>query len=207
MRVSQQTKHETQHALLATAQRLFLARGLEAVSTREIASAAGVGVGTLFNYFPTKEALAWAIASAAFDAGRATARERIEHDARSHSDLSQDLFTLIACDIRALESVRTLIPGLLDAGLGAWGTAEGAPGSIRVQRLADADALLVRHGRVEHSTPALLHLYWSLYLGVLAFWTKDTSPNQEDTWALLDQGVRMFAGSIPSTVNAKERER
>ncbi len=207
MRVTQQVKLETRQTLLATAQGLFFSKGLDAVSTREIASAAGVGIGTLFNYFPTKEALAWAIAAAAFDKGRMTARDRIEQDAATQSSLSQDLFTLIACDIRALESVRILVPGLLDAGLGAWGAAEGEPGSIRVQRLADADALLVRHGHVEHSTPALLHLYWSLYLGVLAFWTKDTSPNQEDTWSLLDQGVRMFAGSIPSTVNAKERER
>ena len=64
MRVTQQTKHETNQALLATAQRLFLAKGLESVSTREIAAGAGVGVGTLFNYFPSKEALAWAIAAA-----------------------------------------------------------------------------------------------------------------------------------------------
>jgi hypothetical protein len=32
-----------------------------------------------------------------------------------------------------------------------------------------------------------------LYLGVLSSWTKDTSPKQEDTLALLDQSMAMFA--------------
>jgi hypothetical protein len=39
-----------------------------------------------------------------------------------------------------------------------------------------------------------LHLYWTLYSGVLAFWAEDASPHQEDTLALLDQSLQMFVG-------------
>ena len=49
---------------------------------------------------------------------------------------------------------------------------------------------------VSRASGAMLHLYWSLYLGVLSFWAGDPSPHQEDTLALLDQGVRMFAGAV-----------
>ena len=35
-------------------------------------------------------------------------------------------------------------------------------------------------------------MYWLLYTGVLAFWTKDASVKQEDTLALLDQSMKMF---------------
>ena len=37
-----------------------------------------------------------------------------------------------------------------------------------------------------------MHLYWTLYLGVLAFWSRDESPNQEETLVILDQSLRLF---------------
>ena len=37
-------------------------------------------------------------------------------------------------------------------------------------------------------TPVALQMYWTLYLGVLSFWTNDKSPKQEDTLALEDLG-------------------
>ncbi len=41
-----------------------------------------------------------------------------------------------------------------------------------------------------------MHLYWTLYLGVLSFWAADQSPNQEDTLVVLDQSMRLFVGSL-----------
>jgi AcrR family transcriptional regulator len=46
--------------LLEVASEVFAARGLTA-STEEIAKAAGVGIGTVFRHFPTKEALLEAV--------------------------------------------------------------------------------------------------------------------------------------------------
>lgn len=46
--------------LLAVAEDVFAARG-PAASTEDIAAAAGVGIGTLFRHFPTKEALLEAV--------------------------------------------------------------------------------------------------------------------------------------------------
>jgi AcrR family transcriptional regulator len=46
--------------VLAAAEEVFAAKGTSA-STEEIAKAAGVGVGTLFRHFPTKEALLEAV--------------------------------------------------------------------------------------------------------------------------------------------------
>jgi AcrR family transcriptional regulator len=42
--------------LLETAEKLFAAKG-NALSTEDVARAAGLGIGTLFRHFPTKEAL------------------------------------------------------------------------------------------------------------------------------------------------------
>ena len=51
--------------------------------------------------------------------------------------------------------------------------------------------LLKQHG-VEDPTHVQLNILWSLYVGVLGFWSTDKSPKQEDTLALLDQSVRMY---------------
>jgi len=50
-------KRQTRARIQQVALDLFLAKGFEATTTEEIARAAEVSIGTLFNYFPTKEAL------------------------------------------------------------------------------------------------------------------------------------------------------
>lgn len=50
--------------LLETAARLFAEQGVEAVSMSAVAAAAGVGKGTLYRHFPSKEALCYALLDA-----------------------------------------------------------------------------------------------------------------------------------------------
>jgi AcrR family transcriptional regulator len=51
------TKRNTRRAIRHAAMGLFLERGFDAVTTTEVAEAAGVSPATLFNYFDTKEDL------------------------------------------------------------------------------------------------------------------------------------------------------
>jgi AcrR family transcriptional regulator len=50
-------KQRTRELIAATARRLFIERGFEAVPVAEVARAAEVSEATVFNYFPTKEDL------------------------------------------------------------------------------------------------------------------------------------------------------
>lgn len=50
-------KQQTRQLLAETAHRLFAERGFDAVTVAEVARAADVSEGTVFNYFPTKEDL------------------------------------------------------------------------------------------------------------------------------------------------------
>jgi len=50
-------KQQTRLQIAETARRLFLERGFDAVTVVEVARAADVSAGTVFNYFPTKEDL------------------------------------------------------------------------------------------------------------------------------------------------------
>src|SRR5690349_6013618 len=53
-------KRAARTAIAATARRLFAERGFDTVTVAEVAAAADVSEKTVFNYFPTKEDLAFA---------------------------------------------------------------------------------------------------------------------------------------------------
>ena len=64
MRVTAEQKAITRRRILDVAVKLFRSNGYEATTTRDIAVAAEIATGTLFNYFPTKEAIVGSLVEA-----------------------------------------------------------------------------------------------------------------------------------------------
>src|SRR5215469_5654632 len=90
MRITAEAKSETRQRILSEAIRLFRADGWHDTTTRAIAAAAGIAAGTLFNYFPTKEAIA---AELIAEAMQRAAESSSSTDGEELS-LDADLFTL-----------------------------------------------------------------------------------------------------------------
>jgi AcrR family transcriptional regulator len=97
--------------LLDAAETVFAQRGIGA-STEEVAKAAGVGVGTLFRHFPTKEALL-----------RALYQARLEHLAEqartltATTDPGNGFFTLFRDGVAGSTSKLALVEALAEAGI------------------------------------------------------------------------------------------
>ena len=213
MRVTDETKRATERRILDAGRRLFSSRGFEATTTRDLAKAAGIATGTLFNYFESKESLATALVA------RALAEARTEFEAKSDAtgSLEEALFLHVATGLRRLEPYRGFVGTVLETSLSPFAPADGTAGAagrgrdLRTEHLAVVDALLA--GSAVAAEPegsgaadvVRLHLYWSLYVGVLAFWTNDPSPNQEDSLPMLDEAMRLFVRSLPTDPAAKPR--
>ncbi|MFG0251868.1 MAG: TetR family transcriptional regulator [Phycisphaerales bacterium JB038] len=204
MRITESAKLETQQRIVTAARKLFVEKGFDATTTRDLAAEAGIATGTLFNYFPAKEALALELM---LEAAAAARLEVAGRDAAS-GGLAEKLFLLVATEIRHLRPCRGFVKAVLETSLSpfASGEAESPGGRYRREHLQLLERMLREHGaEVAVATSFIaLHLYWTLYIGVLAFWAEDDSPNQEETLVALDQATRLFvdwlgsAGSQPS---------
>ena len=97
--------------VLAAAERVFAERGT-ATSTEEVARAAGVGVGTVFRHFPSKEALLQALVVQRL--------ARVAADAREHAtspDAGAAFFDFFAAVVRGSATKLDLVDALAELGM------------------------------------------------------------------------------------------
>ena len=116
MRVTEERKRETRRLILDGARNLFNGKGFGQTTTRDIAGAAGVASGTVFNYFPSKEALAMTLLVEALEEGSTGRSGSLEEC----GVLEEALFAHVAGDLRALEphQLRSLVSRTLDEARG-----------------------------------------------------------------------------------------
>ena len=195
MRVTRETQLETRRRLLAAARDVFAEAGFGPAPTREIARRAGVAAGTLFNYFPGKEALGAALLAEAGEAAEA----EFDGKRRPGESLEETLFAWVSILLRHLAPFRAWAPEVLEAGAGLLRSpgdpalAEGE--RFRARHLERVQGWLADQGRTSQLSVDL-HLYWTLVLGVLDFWAADETDHQEATLALLDRSMALFARGL-----------
>lgn len=203
MRITTEEKNATRQRILASALELFRTRGFEAATTRDLARAAEIAVGTLFNYFESKEAIV------AFLAEDALAKARADFTSQPFEGaLEEELFSLAVSELRQLKPLRKFIAPVLETALSPLATvrSNGDSQPLRVEHLEIVARIARKHG-VADVSPVAMQVYWALYTGALAFWAGDKSPKQEDTLALLDQSFRMFAAWVRSAPGGPPEER
>jgi len=188
MRITLEEKTATRRRIVAAAVDLFRSQGFDATTTRDIAHSAKIATGTLFNYFDTKEAIVAELADEALAKARGALAQ-----ATSQSTFEEDLFTLVATELRQLRPLRKFIAPFLETTLSPIVSMRRAGADdTRIAHLELVAEIARRHG-VADLSPVALQMYWALYTGVLAYWAADRSPKQEDTLALLDESLHMFA--------------
>jgi len=204
MRITPQAKIATRERILTSAAKLFAANGWDGTTTRDIAIAAQVATGTLFNYFQSKEAILAALVTEAL----AKAKYDVEQGCRQ--SLEEDLFAFMYSGLKSLRKFRTVLASAAEtifspiarSSAHAW-----AGDSIRAHHLEQVERILAAHG-ISRPMPAItLQLYWTLYLGIFAYWAADNSPRQEDTLALLDHSLKLFIGSLAGPEGVKNHAR
>ena len=197
MRISGEAKKESRARILEKAVELFTGKGFEETTTRDIAVAAGLASGTMFNYFPSKETLGMAMVTEALAQGT----EDFERRRTGEEDLTEELFLFIASCLRRLRPLRPFLGPVLERSLSPFPRKTICPEgeAARLRHLETVQKIISRHGFAEAPDYVAMTIYWSLYLGILAFWTNDESSNQEETRSLIDYALRTFVQVISGT--------
>ena len=198
MRITKEAKENNRKNILATAQKLFTQKGYEQTTTRDISTACGMAKGTLFNYFKNKETLAMTMVAQAMAEGQAVYKKRRSGEER----FAEDLFLFIASELRTLKPFRSYIGPVLESGMSVFSKESPceAGTNARKYHLQTVSEILAAHG---YSTPGgsiAVTLYWSLYLGILAHWSRDTSINQSETMALIDYSMQVFTNTVSGNI-------
>jgi AcrR family transcriptional regulator len=176
----------TRSHILSTALRVFRERGLEAVTMRELASAAGASLGSAYYYFPSKEA----IIQAYYDDVQAEHARRVTAAlAERRLDLRDRLRTAFHAKLDILQGDRKLLGALFRytgepqhplSALGD-GTRKNRQQSMSVFHAALGDE------RFPDDIRAVLpSALWALHMGIILYFIYDESPEQQRTRRLVD---------------------
>jgi AcrR family transcriptional regulator len=179
---------------------LIATRGYETTTLRDIAEQAGVSVGLLYRYFPSKRAVVLALheeLTAEYAARAARLRPGPWRDRFLHA-----LETSLAVLSRERDTLAALTPLLIgdaDEGMFAPATA------FSHQRVRDVFVEAVR-GADDAPPPgdaeALGRLLYIAHLAVILWWLLDKSPRQRATTQL----IAILAGALPMAAMALHLE-
>jgi AcrR family transcriptional regulator len=182
--------------LYATAIALIARRGYEATTLRDIAGEAGVSVGLLYRYFPSKQAVIVAL----YDE-LSTEYARRAAGMKPGTWRSRFIFAL-ETSLSVLKphrvALRALIPVLVgdpDDGVFAEGTAFSR---LRVQRVFEEAATGAVDAPKAPFAEALGRLLYLIHLAVLLWWLLDRTPRQRASAAL----VALVQQPLPSATLA-----
>jgi len=173
----------TRERLYAIAMRLIAERGYEATTLRDIASEAGVSVGLLYRYFPSKQAVVIAL----YDH---LSTEYARQAADMHAGKWRDRFVFaLNTSLHVLEphriALRALTPVLVgdpDEGIFAARTAFSR---LRVQRVFEDAITGSADAPKQPLAESLGRLLYLVHLAVLLWWLLDKSPKRRATAALV----------------------
>ena len=115
----QQRSRQTVEAVLEAVQRVLVRHGSEAITTNRVAEAAGVSIGSLYEYFPDKQAIFAALHERHVDGVRHVIERTMAHcTSASLEELTRELVERLANvhseDAELHEIVSAAVPGSAD---------------------------------------------------------------------------------------------
>ena len=94
----EQQKNERRQIIIERAKQLFLAHDVQQVQMQDIATAADIGIATLFRYFPKKEYIIVAVSNAMTDEMTEVVREILQQPIKAYEKLEQVLHYYMSLD-------------------------------------------------------------------------------------------------------------
>ncbi len=205
MKISKEQKEENRRLIIQAAVELMTEKGLKASTMRQIATNAGIGAGTIYNYFPTKESILFAY-----------------YEDHLHHCLEKIKIIQGFNEFTLQEQLQTLIETSLDLYLADREFVEISFKTIfftmsqdfpRVKPIRDLFVDMVRdmfEAAVEVGEmpdqmfqELTYQLFWDYYVGMVIYWLSDSSDRFTDASVMIDKSLDVACTLLKSGVANK----
>lgn len=205
MKISQDQKAKNRRAVIDAAADIIADKGFKAATMRQIAKAAGMGEATIYNYFPTKEAILYAF----YQDHLAACVEELKAVPDFHTySLQEQLQTLFDTSLNLYlanrEFVSRTFQSVFMAGSRDWRQTK----AIRDTFLMAANDMLsaaAEAGEIPDQVFGDLigQFFMDAYIGVVHYWLTDTSEGFANTQVLVDRGLDLACAMLKAGVANK----
>jgi AcrR family transcriptional regulator len=177
---------ETKRLVMEKALAIFLAKGFDRTTLRDLSRATGMSLGSFYYYFPSKESIILAFYDQNFATFQAAALEAIASSRKFEAQFE----AVLAARIRTMEPEREIFLQLARAATDP--KSPMSPFSQQTEAVREVSVgvfydLLQRSDlKVPKAiAPYMPHLLWFTMMGVVLFWTFDNSQGQARTRQLI----------------------
>jgi len=202
MKISEEQKLENRKKIIRAAVDAITEKGMKAATMREIAQRAGLGDATIYNYFPTKEAIMYAYYEDQLEAGVERLKSIADFNEfslqeqlqaffetqlelflpdREFVDLSFRAITFsLTHDYQYIKPIRSRFFRIISDLFG---------GAIEAGEIPDQVFLELAY-----------QFFWDYHVGVIFYWLRDRSNQFQNTTVLLDKSLDLAVTFIKAGV-------
>ena len=205
MKISKEQQQETRLKLIASAVEIISEKGFRATTMKAIATHAGVGVATIYNYFPNKDKILYAY----FEEQYIKLSDQLsEIDGFEEYALNEQIQLLIETSLDNFLEDREFIQEASYIAVFSPLTSFNDSKQARTIFLDTAKDIWNQHiEKNGQNTPLtqdwMLLMFWEYYLGIVAYWLKDESQNFNHTTQLIDKTSEIIKMGIESDFMGK----
>lgn len=189
----QKTKksEETRRLVMDKALAIFLAKGFDRTTLRDLSKATGMSLGSFYYYFPSKESIILAFYDENFGSFKAAAKTAIAGSRK----FEQQFEALLEARIQTMTPQREIFLQLARAATDP--SSPMSPFSKETEEVRDA-TIGIFYELLQQSdlkvpkaiAPYMPHVLWFAMMGLILFWTFDTSAGQSRTRKLIPMLAR-----------------
>ncbi len=202
MKISARKKAENRQAILAAAVDLIIENGVRSTSMRAVARQAGVGDATIYNYFPTKEALIQGYYIEAFSQAVDSLHSVEDFEQCNLNERLQILFeAILECFLADREFVNLTFASVffdpIPAGKSVRAMRNQFMGVVKEQFQAAEESGELTEMMFRE---LVCHFVWDFFVAVVLYWLRDDSEQFSNTTVFIDRSMDLGYSVIRSGV-------
>ncbi len=198
MKISKKQKLANHEKIIAATVDLVISKDLKSATMREIARKAGVGDATIYNYFPTKEAILYAYYDNKFD--------QVTQALKTISDFNQFTFqeqlqTFFETKLDLFLADREFLAKTFKLSFFTLSQHQSRVTPVKEKFIAivrDIFDAAIEAGEIEDQVflELTIQFFWEYYIGLIIYWLSDESEKFEQTSVLIDKSIDLACASI-----------